>query len=96
MDYGSSLQEDKVIHSLSDVLFPTYITIDMQKVPKRVVKDRLENAHANNERVISQERTRNYNNKQFGAPTSYNLQTKRIIWKVIWISSARMMRREYM
>lgn len=77
MDYGSSLQEDKVIHSLSDVLFPTYITIDMQKVPKRVVKDRLENAHANNERVISQERTRNYNNKQFGAPTSYNLQTKK-------------------
>ena len=59
--FGQSLSEDKVIHSLSDVLFPTYITIDMQRVPKNVIHDRLENAHANNERVIAQERTRNYN-----------------------------------
>lgn len=75
--FGQSLSEDKVIHSLSDVLFPTYITIDMQRVPKNVIHDRLENAHANNERVIAQERTRNYNNKQFGATTSYSLTKKK-------------------
>lgn len=75
--FGQSLSEDKVIHSLSDVLFPTYITIDMQRVPKNVIHDRLENAHGNNERVISQERTRNYNNKQFGATTSYRLTKKK-------------------
>ena len=40
--FGQSLSEDKVIHSLSDVLFPTYITIDMQRVPKNVIHDRLE------------------------------------------------------
>lgn len=75
--YGQGLSEDKVIHSLCDVLFPTYITIDMQKVTKNVIKDRLDNAHVNNERIISQERTRNYNNKQFGATTSYSLQKKK-------------------
>ena len=77
MEYGQGLSEDKVIHSLCDVLFPTYITIDMQKVSKNVIKGKLDNARVNNERVISQERTRNYNNKQFGAPTSYTLQNKK-------------------
>lgn len=75
--YQAGLDEDRVIHDLCDVLFPTYITIDMQKVSKNVIKDKLDNAHVNNERIISQERTRNYNNKQFGATTSYNLQKKK-------------------
>lgn len=76
-DYGQTLDEEKVIHSLSDVMFPTYITIDLQRVPKKIVKDRLLNAHANNEKLISQERMRNYNNKQFGATTSYDLEKKK-------------------
>lgn len=76
-DYGQTLDEEKVIHSLSDVMFPTYITIDLQRVPKRIVKDRLLTAHANNEKLISQERMRNYNNKQFGAATSYDLEKKK-------------------
>lgn len=75
--YGQTLSEDKVLHSIGDVLFPTYITLDLQKVPKPVIKDRLDNAHANNERLIAQERTRNYNNKQFGAGTSYKLSKKK-------------------
>lgn len=37
--FGQSLSEDKVIHSLSDVLFPTYITIDMQRVPRTMYEE---------------------------------------------------------
>ncbi len=76
-DYGQTLDEEKVIHSLSDVMFPTYITIDLQRVPKKVVKDRLLNAHANNEKLISQEHMRNYNSKQFALTTSYELGKKK-------------------
>ena len=68
----------------------------MQRVPKNVIHDRLENAHANNERVIAQERTRNYNNKQFGATTSYSLTKRRRAWKMTWISLMRMMRRSFL
>ena len=62
--YQAGLDEDRVIHDLCDVLFPTYITIDMQKVSKNVIKDKLDNAHVNNERIISQERTRNYKDRK--------------------------------
>lgn len=76
-DYSQTLDEEKLLHSLSDVMFQTYITIDLQRVPKKIVKDRLMVAHANNEKLISMERTRNYNNKQYGASTSYTLEKKK-------------------
>lgn len=76
-DYGQTLNEEKMIHALSDVPFPTYVTVDMQRVPKKLVKDKLLTTHMNNERLISQERSRNFNNKQFGAGTSYSLGKKK-------------------
>lgn len=76
-DYAQTMDEEKVLHSLSDVTFPTYVTLDMQRVPKKLVKERLLSAHVNNEKLISQERIRNVNNRQYGAGTSYTLEKKK-------------------
>lgn len=76
-DYDQTLDEEKVVHSLTDSLFPTYITLDMEPVRKRLLKDKLLTSHTNNERSISQERSRNNNMKQYGAGTSYQLDKKK-------------------
>lgn len=76
-DYEQSLNEEKVIHSLTDSLFPTYITLDFEPVKKRLLKDKLLVSHANNERIISKERDRNNKNRQYGAGTSYQLSKKK-------------------
>lgn len=76
-DYEQSLDEEKVIHGLTDTLFPTYITLDIEPVRKRLLKDKLLVSHSNNERSISQERERNNNINQFGAGVSYQLSKKK-------------------
>lgn len=76
-DYDQTLNEEKVVHGLSDVLFPVYITLDMEPVRKRILKNRLMNAHTNNEKTMAQERTRNQNMGQFGAGNSYSLVKKK-------------------
>lgn len=70
-DYAQSLQEDKVIHSLANNLFPVYITLDMEPVPQQMVIDKLLNANANNDRSIELERDKNNRQKQFGKGVSY-------------------------
>lgn len=76
-DYDQTLNEEKVVHELSDVLFPIYITLDMEPVRKRVLKNKLLNAHSNNERNMANERTRNQKYGQFGAGNSYTLTKKK-------------------
>lgn len=76
-DYDQSLDEEKVVHGLADMLFPTYITLDIEPVRKRLLKDKLLSAHTNNEKTISQERSRNMSLGQYGAGTSYLLSRKK-------------------
>ena len=75
-DYAQTLHEEKVVHSLSDMLFPTLITLDIEPVRKRLLKDKLRNAHANNERAITQEQERDGQNGRFRSRPSYNLDRK--------------------
>lgn len=76
-DYEQTLDEEKVIHGLTDTLFPTYITLDIEPVRRRLLKDKLLSAHTNNEMSISKERDKNYRMRQFGAGTSYQLSKKK-------------------
>ena len=76
-DYEQSLDEEKVVHGLTDTVFPSYITLDIEPVRKRLLKDKLIAAHTNNEKNISNERIRNNKNQQFGAEVSYTLGTKK-------------------
>lgn len=76
-DYEQTLDEEKVVHGLTDTLFPTYITLDIEPVRKRLLKDKLLSAHTNNEASISKERDKYNKMKQYGAGTSYQLSKKK-------------------
>lgn len=51
-DYDSSVDEEKLVYALTDVSFPTYVTVDFEMVKRRLVRDKLMATHANNERSI--------------------------------------------
>lgn len=76
-DYDQTLDEEKVVHGLTDTLFPTYITLDIEPVQRRLLKDKLQSAHTNNEMSISKERDKYYSMHQYGAGTSYQLSKKK-------------------
>lgn len=76
-DYDQTLDEERVLHGLADTVFPIYITLDMEPVSRRILKDKLMSSHTNNERMISQERGRQVSLQQYGAGTSYQLGKKR-------------------
>lgn len=76
-DYDAALDEEKVVHSLTDTLFPTYITLDIEPVPGRIIKDKVLNSHTNNERMIAQENSANINSQQYGKGPSYQLDKTR-------------------
>ncbi|MBO5259515.1 MAG: hypothetical protein J6B26_03910 [Agathobacter sp.] len=76
-DYDASLDEEKVVHSLAGTLFPTYITLDIEPVKRRLLKDRLQIAHNNNERAIVLEQDQNVKNQQYARGTSYSLGKKK-------------------
>lgn len=76
-DYDASLDEEKVVHSLAGTLFPTYITLDIEPVKRRLLKDRLQIAHNNNERAIILEQDQNVKNQQYARGTSYSLGKKK-------------------
>lgn len=76
-DFEQKLDEEKVLHGLTDTIFPVYITLDIEPVPGQMLKERLSAAHANNERNISQEQTRNTKLGQITVEPSYNLKRKK-------------------
>lgn len=76
-DFDVTLDEEKVVHSLTDTLFPTYITLDIERIERSLLKDKLLAAHTNNEAAISNENDQNIKNNQFGKGPSYLLSKKR-------------------
>jgi len=76
-DYDTSLQEDKVINSLTDTLFPTYITLDIEPIEKRILRDKLMASHTNNETAISNETDQNLKFNQYTKGTSFALTRKK-------------------
>lgn len=76
-DYDQTLDEEKVVYALTDTLFPSYITLDVEPIRRRVLKNRLMAAHTNNEKNIAQERSFLNKNGQYAAPASYALRKKK-------------------
>lgn len=76
-DYDATLNEEKVVHSLTDTLFPTYITLDFEPIERRLLRDKLLAAHTNNETAISNENDQNVKYNQYGKGPSFQLEKKK-------------------
>ena len=74
---SSSLDEEKVIHRLTSVSYPSFCTIDYAPVEKNQLDNKLTDANINNERSISQEIDNKRKNGQLMAGVSYNKQKKK-------------------
>lgn len=68
--FSSTLNEERVIHSLADVPYPSFITIDYAPVSNEIFKNRLANASLNNDRLIAQEISDKRKNGQLMAGVS--------------------------
>ena len=70
-EYDSQVNEENLLYSLTTAPFPVYTTVDIERVKRRLVKDKLSNAHANNERAIGFEMEAAKQNNQINASPSY-------------------------
>lgn len=53
--YRQAIDTDKFIHSMSNVSYPSFLTLDYAPVETDLVNDKLINAQVNNERAITEE-----------------------------------------
>lgn len=76
-NYDQTLNDEKTLHSLLEMQYPMYITLDIEPVDRLSLKNKLITALANNERAIAQERDRKQKAGQYGSGVSYRLSKKR-------------------
>lgn len=76
-DFDSTLNEERVVHSLTETLFPTYITLDIEPIKREILRDKLLASHTNNEAAISNENDQNIKFNQYGKEPSYLLSKKK-------------------
>ena len=69
--YETSLDEGKTLHDLANMPFPLYVTVDCEPVQKNILTGKLQAAHMNNEKAISQELEQRQRNGQSMAGISY-------------------------
>lgn len=75
--YGSSLNEEDVIHKLTRVSYASYLTLDIAPVDKEVLDEKLKNANMNNERSIADEIEAKTNRGQLATGVSYQKSKKK-------------------
>lgn len=75
--FDTSLDANKVIYTLSNREYPSFITIDYAPVAHDVTKDALKNMFGNNERAIAQEADAKKGNNQAITGISYAKKKKR-------------------
>lgn len=75
--YGTSLNEGEVIGTLTDVSYPSFLTMDYAPVEKETLDAKLLNANLNNDRSISQEVESRRNNGQLAAGISFQKGKKK-------------------
>lgn len=76
-DYDTSIDDGKLIHSLSDTEYQSFTTIDYAPVEHSTTRSMLKNAYGNNERAISQEADMKKNNNQAVTGISYTKKKKK-------------------
>lgn len=74
-DYDQTLNDEKVLHALTELSYPMAVTLDIEPVDKMTLKNKLASAMTNNDRAIAQERNRNNRLGQYGI--SYRLDKKK-------------------
>lgn len=75
--YGTSLNEGEVIRTLTDVSYPSFLTLDYAPVEKETLDAKLLNANLNNDRSISQEIESKQGNGQLAAGISFQKGKKK-------------------
>lgn len=75
--YGTSLNEGEVIRTLTDVSYPSFLTLDYAPVEKETLDAKLLNANLNNDRSISQEVETKQKNRQLATGISFQKGKKK-------------------
>lgn len=76
-DFDTALDDGKLIHTISDTSYQSFITIDYAPVEHSVTRSMLRSAYGNNERAISQEADSKKSNNQAVTGISYSKKKKR-------------------
>ena len=71
------LDESKVMSELSNLPFPSMVTVDVASIPKKTLKDKLRGSFINNERAISQEAERHLKYHNYVNGISYDKQKRK-------------------
>lgn len=76
-DFDTALDDGKLIHTISDTSYQSFVTIDYAPVEHSVTRSMLRSAYGNNERAISQEADSKKSNNQAVTGISYSKKKKR-------------------
>ena len=76
-DYDQTLNDEKVLHSLTELSYPMVVTLDMEPVDRTALKNKLTSALMNNDRAIEQERDRRARRGQYLSGVPYRLDKKK-------------------
>lgn len=74
---GNKVDDTDAIKTLTSVNYPSYLTLDIAPVDKELLKKKLDNAHMNNERNITDEIEKKRKNGQLMAGISYKREKKK-------------------
>ena len=75
--YDVTIDSDKFLHTFSEVDFPSFVTLDMIPVDKQIVKDKLDSAQVNADKLISEEIDNKRRNGIPAISASYSRQKRK-------------------
>jgi len=75
--FSAAIDEGKLMSGFSNVSFPSMLTLDYAPIKTQVLKGKIENAHMNNEKSISDEVERKKKAGNYGAGISYQKTKKK-------------------
>ena len=91
--YRQAIDTDKFIRSMSNVSYPSFLTLDYAPVETDLVNDKLINAQVNNERAITEEIEQKRNAGIPAINASYPREKKKN--EIESISLMKMMKRDF-
>lgn len=75
--YASAIDPDSCIHNLTNLEFPSFVTMDFAPVPENVIEDKLIAVNMNNQKAIGDEEERKRKHGQISIGPSYMRQRKK-------------------
>jgi len=77
LEFPNKVDEEKVISSLSNLPYPSMLTLDYAPIPTVAIQKKLTNANRTNEFSIELEKERKSKNKNYSGEISYKKQKKK-------------------